>query len=93
MNHTIKITDRNILEGEKANPQNCAIARAIKSKMKKKITDVSVLPSHVTLRIDNKIFVAEMPKVGANFIKKFDRGQGVNAFKLNLKFKKDFALV
>jgi hypothetical protein len=93
MNHTIKITDTNILEGEKANPQNCAIARAIKGKMKKRITDVSVLPSHVTLRIDNKIFVAEMPKAGANFIKRFDRGQAVNSFKLDLNFKKGYALV
>ena len=105
MNHSINIiynftgliyfniTNRNILEGEKANPQNCAIAKAIKIKMKKKITDVSVLPSHVTLRIDKKIFVAKMPKAGANFIKRFDRGQAVNAFELNLKFKKDFALV
>jgi hypothetical protein len=90
---TLKITDRNILEGEKANPQNCAIARAIKSKMKKKITNVSVLPSHVTLTIDKKMFVAEMPKKGADFIKRFDRGLAVNAFELNLKFKKGYALV
>jgi hypothetical protein len=88
-----KITDKNILEGEKANPQNCAIARSIKSKMKKKIEDVSVLPSQVTLRMDNKLFVAEMPKDATNFIKRFDRGLAVNAFELNLKFKKDYALV
>jgi hypothetical protein len=93
MKHTIKISNANILEGEKANPQNCAIARAIKGKMKKKITDVSVLPSHVTLRIDRKIFVAKMPKSGANFIKRFDRGQAVNSFELDLKFKKGYALV
>jgi len=93
MKHTIKISDTNILEGEKANPQNCAIAIAIKGKMKKKITDISVLPSHVTLKIDKKIFFAKMPKAGANFIKRFDRGQAVNAFELNLKFKKGFALV
>jgi len=93
MNHKINVTNTNILEGEKANPQNCAIAKAIKSKMKKKISSVSVLPSHVTLKIDNKMFVAEMPKSGANFIKRFDRGLAVNAFELNLKFKKDFALV
>jgi hypothetical protein len=93
MNHTIKITDTNILEGEKANPQNCAIARAIKSKMKKKITNVSVLPTQVILTIDKKMFIAKMPKSGTNFIKRFDRGQAVNAFKLDLKFKKGFALV
>jgi hypothetical protein len=83
MNHKINVTNTNILEGEKANPQNCAIAKAIKSKMKKKITSVSVLPSHVTLKIDNKMFVAEMPKAGADFIKRFDRGIAVNSFKLN----------
>jgi len=92
MNHKINVTNTNILEGEKANPQNCAIAKAIKSKMKKKISSVSVLPSHVTLKIDNKMFVAKMPKAGADFIKRFDRGQAVNAFELNLKFRKGFQL-
>jgi hypothetical protein len=51
-----------------------------------------VLPSHVTLKIDNKMFVAKMPKAGADFIKRFDRGQAVNAFELNLKFRKGFQL-
>lgn len=92
MKQNLKITDRNILEGEKANPQNCAIARAIKSKMKKKITNVSVLPSQVVLEIDKKMFIAEMPKKGTDFIKRFDRGLAVNAFELNLKFKKGYAL-
>ena len=93
MKKTLKITDKNILEGEKANPQNCAIARAIKSKMKKKIEEVSVLPTQVILKMDNKMFVAPMPKEGTNFIKRFDRGLAVNAFELNLKFKKGYALV
>jgi hypothetical protein len=93
MKHKINITNTNILEGEKANPQNCAIARAIKSKMKKKITNVSVLPSHVTLTIDRKMFVAKMPKAGANFIKRFDRGQAVNSFEINLNFRKGYSLV
>jgi len=92
MKKTINITNRNITEGEKANPQNCAIARAIKSKMRKEIEEVSVLPSQVTLKIDNKIFVAPMPKQGASFIKRFDRGLAVNPFELNLKFKKGYAL-
>jgi hypothetical protein len=93
MNHIIKITNTNILEGEKANPQNCAIARAIKSKMKKKITSVSVLPTQVVLTIDKKMFIAKMPKSGANFIKRFDRGQAVNTLELNLKFKKGYSLI
>lgn len=93
MKHNIKITNSNILEGEKANPQNCAIARAIKSKLKKKVQEVSVLPTQVMLKIDKKMFVAEMPKEGANFIKRFDRGLAVNVFELNLKFKRGYALV
>lgn len=93
MNKTFKITNKNILEGEKANPQNCAIAKAIKNSMRKKITNVSVLPTQVILEVDKKMFVADMPKIGTNFIKRFDRGQAVNSFQLNLKFKKGYALV
>ena len=93
MKKTFKITDKNILEGEKANPQNCAIARAIQSQMKKKIKNVSVLPTQVILEMDKNMFIANMPKVGTNFIKRFDRGQAVNSFELNLKFKKGYALV
>ena len=92
MKKTIKISNTNIFEWEKANPQNCAIARAIKSKMKKKISSVSVLPSHVTLKIDNKMFFADMPKIGADFIKRFDKGTAVNPFQLKLKFRKGFKL-
>lgn len=93
MKKTIKITNKNILEGEKANPQNCAIARAIKNKMRKEIEEVSVLPTQITLKIDNKMFVAPMPKEGISFIKRFDRGLSVNPFELSLKFKKGYALV
>ena len=93
MKQTLNITNKNILEGEKADPQNCAIARAIKNKMKKQIQEVSVLPAQVILKIDNKMFVAPMPKEGTGFIKRFDRGLAVNPFKLNLKFKKGYALV
>lgn len=93
MKQMINITNKNILEGEKANPQNCAIARALKSKLKKKLEEVSVLPTQVVLKIDKKMFVAEMPKEGTNFIKRFDRGQAVNPFELKLKFKKGYSLV
>ena len=92
MNKNINITEKNIFEGEKANPQNCAIARAIKGKLKKKVQEVSVLPNQVIIKINKKMFIAEMPKNGTNFIKRFDRGLAVNSFKLNLKFKKGYAL-
>lgn len=93
MKQKIKITNKNILEGEKANPQNCAIARAIKSKMRKQIKNVSVLPTQIVLETDAKTFIAEMPKDGAVFIKRFDHGLPVNSFELTLNFKKGYALV
>ena len=93
MNKTINITERNIFEGEIANPQNCAIARAIKKNMKGKVTSISVLPSHVNMKIKNKEYTAVMPKIGANFIKRFDEGQAVNSFSLDLKFKEGYSLI
>lgn len=93
MNKTINITERNIFEGEKANPQNCAIARAIKKNMKGKVTSIAVLPSHVNMKIKNKEYTAVMPKAGAEFIKRFDEGQAVNSFSLNLKFKQGYSLI
>jgi hypothetical protein len=93
MNKNINITERNIFEGEKANPQNCAIARAIKKEMKGKINSVSVLPSHIVVKMKNQEYIALMPKVGADFIKRFDHGQAVNSFSLKLNFKKGYALV
>lgn len=93
MNKIIKIKEKNILEGEKANPQNCAIAKAIKAQMKKKITSVSVLPSHIVLTIKNKNYFAKMPSIGRNFIKRFDRGIAVNPFTLKLKLEKKYALI
>lgn len=93
MKKIINITNNNILNGEKANPQNCAIAKAIKREMKnKKIKNISVLPSHIALETRNKHFVAEMPKEGADFIKRFDRGLAVAAFELKLEFKEGYSL-
>ena len=94
MKKTINITNKNIFEGEKANPQNCAIARAIKRQLKgQKITNVAVLPSHITLETSKKHLIAEMPKEGADFIKRFDRGLAVAAFELKLNFKEGYSLV
>jgi hypothetical protein len=67
MNKTIKITQQNIFEGEMANPQNCAIARAIKRNMKGKLMSVSVLPSHVTLNINNNIKKKEYMHTGKTY--------------------------
>lgn len=93
MNKTINITERNIFEGERANPQNCAIARAIKKEMKGKIVAISVLPSHVFVKTKRKEYFAAMPNEGSSFIKRFDHGQAVNSFTLKLNFKEGYTLV
>jgi hypothetical protein len=94
MKTKINITENNILDGKKANPQNCAIAKAIRREFKNKILDISVLPSHIALSLKNREeLFAKMPKEGADFIKRFDRGLPVNRLKLNLNFTKKFNLV
>ena len=93
MNKKINITESNILQGEKANPQNCAIARALKEHVRGKITAISVLPSHVTFSKKGISYFAEMPKHGASFIKKFDEGKPVNKLSLTFKFKESYSLV
>lgn len=94
MKQTINITNQNIQNGEKANPQNCAIAKALKNKFRNRIKDISVLPSHVAISFENnKEFFAKMPKEGAEFIKRFDKGLPVNRIKLDLNFKKQYLLI
>lgn len=93
MNKTVNIKEKNIMQGEKANPQNCAIARALKEQYKKELKNVSVLPSHVVLELKKETYTADMPKEGKEFIKRFDRGLAVNPFDLKLRFKKGYALV
>jgi len=93
MKKIISITNKNIQQGEKANPQDCAIARAIKNEMNRKVKSVSVLPSHITLETKDKHLIAEMPKEGVDFIKRFDRGLAVAAFELKLNFKEGYSLV
>lgn len=93
MKKTINITNKNITEGEKANPQNCAIARAIKRQLNgEKIKNIAVLPSHITLETNRKHLIAKMPKEGTEFIKRFDRGLAVAAFELKLSFKEGYSL-
>jgi hypothetical protein len=86
MKKHITITNKNIKEGELANPENCAIARSLKDSIRN-LKTVSVLADHIKIGLKNgKSYSAEMPKEGTNFIKRFDRGQAVNKFKLDLNF-------
>lgn len=86
MNKHITISNKNIKEGELANPENCAIARSLKDSIRN-LKTVSVLADHIKISLKNgKSYEAEMPKEGTNFIKRFDRGQAVNKLKLDLNF-------
>lgn len=86
MKKHIKVTNKNIKEGELANPENCAIARSLKDNIRN-LKDVSVLADHIKINLKNgKSYYAEMPKQGTNFIKRFDRGQAVNKLELDLNF-------
>lgn len=86
MKKHIAVTNKNIKEGELANPENCAIARSLKNNIRN-LKTVSVLADHIKMTLKNgKSYYAEMPKQGTNFIKRFDRGQAVNKLKLDLNF-------
>ena len=86
MKKHIKITNKNIKEGELANPENCAIARSLKDNIRN-LKTISVLADHIKMTLKNgKSYYADMPKTGTNFIKRFDRGQAVNKLELDLNF-------
>lgn len=84
------IKDKHIQYGERANPQNCAIAKALKDKMHN-IDKVGVFPSHVYLVVkkQNKssAFKAKLTKAASEFIKRFDHGLPVSTFALNLNLR------
>jgi hypothetical protein len=90
MKISLGIKDKHILQGEMANPQNCAIARALKDRIHN-LDKVGVFPSHAYLVVkkNNKTsaFKAKLNKAAAAFIKSFDEGRPVNAFKLNLNLR------
>lgn len=90
MRINLGIKNKHIQFGERANPQNCAIAKALKDKMHN-IDKVGVFPSHVylTVKKHNKTsaFKAKLNAAARTFIKRFDEGMPVNAFKLNLDLR------
>ena len=97
MKSKFNITKNNIKNGKQADPADCAIAQAVKREMNKqgvKIKNVSVLPYDIRMDVfnskTNKVchLSATMPEYGANFIKKFDSGEKVKPFELEVTFKK-----
>jgi len=93
----LKITKNDIKGGKQHDPANCAVARSIRRNLiskgkKKRIIDISVLPGHASMSINegNKIVVygAKMPIKGSQFVYDFDNGASVKPFNLVLPLKK-----
>lgn len=84
------IKDKHITFGEVANPQNCAIAKALKEKMHN-ISKIGVFPGNVYLVVKNNrkttAYKGKLSNKAINFIKAFDAGKPVNSFTLNLSLK------
>lgn len=90
MRLNLGIKDKHIYEGERTNPQNCAIARALRDKVRN-LDKVGVFPDYAYLAIKKRnktqAFKAKLNKAASQFIKNFDDGRAVSAFKLNLNFR------
>jgi hypothetical protein len=90
MRLNLGIKDKHINEGERTNPQNCAIARALRDRVRN-LDKVGVFPDYAYLVVKNRsktqAFKAKLNKAASQFIKNFDDGRAVNSFKIGLNFK------
>ncbi|NBP02648.1 MAG: hypothetical protein EBU90_21525 [Proteobacteria bacterium] len=84
------IKDKHITFGEIANPQNCAIAKALKEKVHN-VSKIGVFPGNVYLVVKknkkNIAYKGKLSQKAVNFIKAFDAGKPVNQFILSLNLK------
>jgi len=89
----LRVSSSDINDGERSNPQNCAIARTLKRNNKiKKLKSVSVFHNVCIIKKEEKgriqNYRAEMPYDAQSFIRDFDHGAAVVPFRLTLDFKK-----
>lgn len=89
MKLNLSVTKGDIENGEKAQPNNCAVARALKRNIDG-IKDVAVFVNHAHFRVrKNKKttnYVASLPKEANKFIRNFDRGLAVVPSKFKMTF-------
>jgi len=88
-----RITKKDIKDGERSNPSNCAIARSVKRNKKVNLKSVSVFHDVCILKKVNaagKIssYVAYLPHKAQTFVRNFDHKLKVQPFALNLNFSK-----
>lgn len=86
----LNINGKHIDLGERANPSNCAIARALKGKMRN-LDRVGVFPDFAYIVVKNRkktqAYKAKLNKTAMNFIKAFDDFKPVVAFAMSLNFR------
>jgi hypothetical protein len=84
------IKNKHIDFGERTNPSNCAIAKALKGKIRN-LDKVGVFPNFAYIIVKNRsktqAYKAKLNKAAAAFIKNFDDYKPVAPFELNLNFK------
>jgi hypothetical protein len=87
----LRVSSTDIKNGEKSNPQACAIARSLK-RSKTKLKSVSVFHSICIVKKTEKGKVqnyrAYLPSEAQVFVKSFDHGLAVTPFSFSLDFKK-----
>lgn len=81
----INVTQDDILNGTRANAQNCAIARAIQRELDRRDrSGITVTNAHIY--VDGKLY--KLPKKSAQFIYRFDRHQKAKPFSFMLREQK-----
>lgn len=91
MKLNLRINNKHINEGLQGEPTGCAIAQALKDRVRN-ILDVAVFPSHFYVSVVNnkkvKYYKGNLPKAASYFIKKFDNNKElVLPFSLTLNAK------
>jgi hypothetical protein len=88
----LKVSNSDIKNGERSNPQNCAIAKSLKRSKNIKASNVSVFHNVCIIKkVKNgktQTYRAHLPQSAQDFVSKFDHGFAVNPFSLSLELVK-----
>lgn len=93
MKLNFRITNKDIRDGERSNPSNCAIARSVKRNKNVIVKSVSVFHDVCILKKTNAVgstvsYAAYLPTKAQTFVRNFDHDLNVQPFSLNLNFFK-----
>lgn len=92
MHLNLNITDRDINKGERANPSECAIARAIKRNRTIKTASVSVFYDkcvvHAVKNGKTVSYVGRLPDQASTFVHQFDHFKAVCPMSFSIELNK-----